>query len=66
LRQCRKDIEIDKANGVAAALQADKTKKSFWQKLNKKTDNITTNIWWERQMVLQRLLKCGKTISREY
>jgi len=37
LRQCRKDIEIYKANGQAAALQADKTKKPFWQKVNNKT-----------------------------
>jgi len=29
LRQCRKD-------GLATALQADKTKKSFWQKINNK------------------------------
>jgi len=36
LRQCRKDVEIHKANGLAAALQADKTKKSFWQKVNNK------------------------------
>jgi len=34
LRQCRKDVEIHEANGLAAALQADKTKKSFWQKVN--------------------------------
>jgi len=27
---------MHKANGLAAALQADKTKKSFWQKVNKK------------------------------
>ena len=36
LRQCRKDVEIHKANGLAAALQADKNKKSFWQKVNNK------------------------------
>ena len=36
MRQCRKDAEIHKANGLAAALQADKTKKSFWQKVNNK------------------------------
>jgi len=34
LRQYRKDVEIRKANGLATALQADKTKKSFWQKVN--------------------------------
>ena len=28
--------EMHKANGLAAALQADKTKKSFWQKVNNK------------------------------
>jgi len=33
LRQYRKNVEIHKANGLAAALQADKTKKSFWQKI---------------------------------
>ena len=27
---------MHKANGVAAALQADKTKKSFWQNVNNK------------------------------
>ena len=27
---------MHKANGLAAALQADKTKKSFWQKVNNK------------------------------
>jgi len=36
LWQCRRDVEIHKANGLAAALQADKTKKSFWQKVNNK------------------------------
>jgi len=36
LRQCRKNAEMHKANGLAAALQADKTKKSFWQKVNNK------------------------------
>ena len=36
LRQCRKSVEMHKANGLAAALQADKTKKSFWQKVNNK------------------------------
>jgi len=35
--QCREDVEIYKANGLAAALQADKIKKSFWQKVNNKT-----------------------------
>jgi len=49
LRQCRKNAEMHKANGLAAALQADKTKKSFWQK--QKQILITTNIggrgqWW--------------------
>jgi len=34
LRQCRKNAEMHKANGLAATLQADKTKKSFWQKVN--------------------------------
>ena len=37
LRQCRKNAEMHKANGQAAALQADKTKKSFWQKVNNKS-----------------------------
>jgi len=36
LRQSPKDVEIHKDNGLAAALQADKTKKSFWQKVNNK------------------------------
>ena len=36
LQQCRKNAEMHKANGLAAALQADKTKKSFWQKVNNK------------------------------
>jgi len=37
LRQCRKDVEIHKADGLAAALRADKTNKTFWQKVNNKT-----------------------------
>ena len=41
LRQCRKDTEMHKANGLAAALQADKTKKSFWQKVNHKNRSPT-------------------------
>ena len=36
LRQCRKNAEMHKAKGLAAALQVDKTKKSFWQKVNNK------------------------------
>ena len=36
LRQCRKNAEVHEANGLAATLQADKTKKSFWQKVNNK------------------------------
>jgi len=36
LRQYRKNTEMHKANELAAALQADKTKKSFWQKVNNK------------------------------
>ena len=36
LRQCRKNAEMHKANGLAAALQADKSNKSFWQKVNNK------------------------------
>ena len=36
LLQCRKDVKRHKANGLAAALQADKTKKSFQQKVNNK------------------------------
>ena len=36
LRQCRKNAEMHKANALAAVLQADKTKKSFWQKVNNK------------------------------
>jgi len=41
LRQCRKDVEIHRANGFAAALLADKTNKSFWQKVNTKTKSPT-------------------------
>jgi len=37
LRQCRKDVEIHKANGLAAALHANKTKKTIWQNVNNKT-----------------------------
>jgi len=29
LRQCRKNVEIHKANGLAAALQADKPRSHF-------------------------------------
>jgi len=36
LRQCCKNAEMHKENSLAAALQADKTKKSFWQKVNNK------------------------------
>ena len=36
LQQCRKNAEMHKANGLAAALRDDKTKKSFWQKVNNK------------------------------
>ena len=44
---------MHKANGLAAALQAEETKKSFWQKVNSKNIPITTNIdgrgkWWFR------------------
>ena len=31
-----KNAEMHKANGLAAALQADKAKKSFWQNVNNK------------------------------
>jgi len=41
LRQCRKDVEIHRANSFAAALQADKTNKLFWQKVNTKTKSPT-------------------------
>jgi len=34
LRQCCNDVEIHKVIGVAAALQADKANKTFWQKVN--------------------------------
>jgi len=37
LQQCCKDVEIHKINGLAAALQADKTNNTFWQKVNNKT-----------------------------
>ena len=66
LRQRRKNAEKHKANGLAAALQADKTKTSLWQKVNKKTDPHHYQHWWEGQMVVQRLLKCGKIILKEY
>jgi len=59
-RKCRN------ANGLAAALQADKTKKSFGKRSITKTDPHHYQHWWEEQVVVQRLLKCGKTISREY
>jgi len=36
LRQCHKNAEMHKENGLAPALQPDKTKKSFWQKVNNK------------------------------
>ena len=70
------NAEMHKANGLAAALQAknqevilaifDKTKKSFWQKVNNKNRSSSPQHWWEGQMVVQRLLKCGKTILKEY
>ena len=66
LRQCLKNAEMHKANGLAAALQADKAKKSFWQKVNNKNRSPSPTHWWEGQMVVQRLLKCGKTILKEY
>ena len=61
LIHCHKDVELHKANGLAAALQADKTKKLFGQKVNNKTDLHHYQHWWEGQMVVQRLLKCGVT-----
>jgi len=36
LRQCCKDVEIHKANGLLAALQADTTSQKFWQKVKNK------------------------------
>ena len=45
LRQCRKDVEIHKANGLAAALQADKTKKSGKRSITK-TDPHHYHHWW--------------------
>ena len=56
LRQYRSDVEIHKANGLAAALQTDKTKKSFWQKVNNKNRSPTLPTlvgarrgkWWFR------------------
>jgi len=55
LWQCYKDVEIHKANGLAAALQADKTDKTFWQlkSTTKPEISITTSIggwskWWFR------------------
>jgi len=56
LRQYRTDVEIHKANGLAAALQTDKTKKSFWQKVNNKNRSPTLPTlvgarrgkWWFR------------------
>jgi len=45
LRQCRKDVEIHKANGLAAALQADEAMKSFWQKVNNKNRSPSHQHW---------------------
>ena len=42
LRQCRKNAERHKANGLVAALQADRTKKSFWQMVN--NENISPSL----------------------
>ena len=36
LQHCRKDVEIHKANGLAATLHAYKTNQTFWQKVNNK------------------------------
>ena len=66
LRQCRKNAEMHKANGLAAELQADKTKKSFWQKVNNKNRSSSLPTLVGVEMVVQWLLKCGKSILKEY
>jgi len=54
LRQCRKDVELHKTNGLAAALQADKNQEVILAKgQQQKQIPITTNIgrrgkWWLR------------------
>jgi len=48
LQQCRKDIEMHKANGLAAAQQADKTNKTFWQKVSNKSRSHHCQHWWMR------------------
>jgi len=45
LWQCCKDVEIHKANGLADALQADKTNNTFWQKVKQQNQvSITASI----------------------
>jgi len=46
LRHCRKDVDIHKANSLAAALQADKTSKTFRQKVNNKSRSPSLPTWW--------------------
>jgi len=57
---------MHKANGLAAALQADKTKKSFWQKVNNKNRSSSLPPLVGGANGGQRLLKCGKTILKDY
>ena len=66
LRQCRKNAKMHKANGLAAALQADKTKKSFWQKVNNKNRSSSLPTLVGGANGGSEIVKCGKAISREY
>ena len=66
LRQCRKNAEMHKANGLAAALQADKTKKSFWQKVNNKNRSPSLPTLVGGANGGSEIVKCGKTILKEY
>jgi len=57
---------MHKANGLAAALQADETKKSFWQKVNNKnrSSSLPTLVGGENGG--SEIVKCGNTILKEY
>ena len=43
-----------------------KPRSHFGKRSITKTDPHHYQHWWERPMVVQRLLKCGKTILKEY
>ena len=68
LQQWRKHAEMHQANGLAATLQANKTKKSFWQNVNNKnrSPSLPTLVGGANGGSEIVKIKCGKTILKEY